>query len=43
MCFRKIRTINGSWMELPQDNIVTCTPIARQRVNKQVPEKTDSW
>jgi hypothetical protein len=24
-------------------NIVTCTPIARQRVGKQVPEKTDSW
>jgi hypothetical protein len=23
--------------------IITCTPIARQRVGKQVPEKTDSW
>jgi hypothetical protein len=24
-------------------NIVTCTPIARQSVGKQVPAKTDSW
>jgi hypothetical protein len=24
-------------------NIVTCTPITRQRVRKQVPAKTDSW
>jgi hypothetical protein len=23
--------------------IVTCTPIARQRVGKQVPSNTDSW
>jgi hypothetical protein len=26
-----------------QEYIVTCTPIARQRVGKQVPAKTDSW
>jgi hypothetical protein len=25
------------------DYTVTCTPIARQRVGKQVPVKTDSW
>jgi hypothetical protein len=24
-------------------HIVTCTPIARQRVGKQVPTKTDFW
>jgi hypothetical protein len=27
----------------PALNIVICTPIARQRVGKQVPAKTDSW
>jgi hypothetical protein len=27
---------------LPNFNIATCTPIARQRVGKQVPAKTDS-
>jgi hypothetical protein len=24
-------------------NIVTCTPIVRQRVGKRVPVKTDAW
>jgi hypothetical protein len=43
-CFKRfLQNLKKIWYSHGCKDIITCTPIARQRVGKEIPAKTDSW